>query len=547
MSLTIASLLTLTFAVSFLALAVLLWAVWRQHMKFGAAAATVIFEPGEVGRPEEPAAKTPDAEQRIAPVDRGSVSKELAEDLAARDAADRSTRDVVRLFFVSGTAWLVLGSILGLTASLKMTFPDWLTGQAWLTFGRIRPMHLNAVIYGWASMAGIGTVLWLLPRLLRSPLKAQIVAIFGGWLWNAGVAIGLVSIAVGWTDGLEWLEFPWPVDAFFVIGGALVAVPLFVTVRYRRVSSLYVSVWYIAAALVWFPVLFLVANQPYVHFGVEHAVVNWWYAHNVLGLWLTPLGLAAAYYFIPKVLGKPIYSYSLSLIGFWALALFYSQAGIHHLIGGPVPTWLVTLSIVQSVMMVIPVIAVAVNHHVTMVGNFSALKHSPTLRFVVTGAIMYTGVSLQGSLHAVREVNQVTHFTHFTVGHAHMGVYAFYSFIIFGAAYFLLPRVFGRDWPRPRLISIHFWTALGGILIYMISLMVGGVFQGLAQLDASRPFMESVTLTIPYLHARTVGGTLMTLSHFIFAWHVALLVAKKGPMREGAPWQRNPSKQEVTA
>jgi len=542
---TIASLLALSFAVSFLALAILVWAVWRKHMRFGPAAATVIFEPGELGRPEEPAAPTRDDERRIAPADRVPPSDALAEDLEARALADRSTRDVVRLFFVSGTVWLVLGSVLGLVASLKMTWPDLMTGQAWLTFGRIRPMHLNAVIYGWASMAGIGTVLWLLPRLVRSRLRARRTALIGGWLWNAGVAVGLTSIAAGWTDGLEWLEFPWPVDAFFVIGGGLVAVPLFVTVRHRRVSSLYVSVWYIAAALVWFPVLFLVANQPGVHFGVEHAVVNWWYAHNVLGLWLTPLGLAAAYYFIPKVLGKPIYSYSLSLIGFWALALFYSQAGIHHLIGGPVPTWLVTLSIVQSVMMVVPVIAVAVNHHVTMVGNFSALKYSPTLRFVVTGAIMYTGVSLQGSLHAVREVNRVTHFTHFTVGHAHMGVYAFYSFIIFGAAYFLLPRVFDRDWPHPRLITIHFWTALSGILVYMVSLMVGGIFQGLAQLDPDQPFIESVKLTIPYLHARTIGGTLMTVSHLVFAWHMALMVTNRGRRREGVPWQ--PRRQEVPA
>lgn len=547
MTSTIALLLAITFVVGVVALAVLVWAVWRRHMQFGPEAATVIFEPGELGRPEEPAA-SPDEARRLSATDAGRPSLELQEDLRARDEADRSTREVVRLFFVSGVVWLLVGSLFGLVASLKMTWPDLMTKSAWVTFGRMRPMHLNAVIYGWASMAGIGTMLWLIPRLTRSPLRGRLAAIIGGWLWNVGVALGLTALAVGWTDGLEWLEFPYQLDAFFVVGGGLVAVPLFMTVRHRRVRHLYVSMWYMAAALVWFPVLFLIANQPATHFGVEHAIVNWWYAHNVLGLWLTPIGLAAAYYFIPKVLGRPIHSYSLSLIGFWALALFYSQAGIHHLIGGPVPTWLVTLSIVQSVMMVVPVIAVAINHHVTMIGHFGALKHSPTLRFVVLGAIMYTGVSLQGSLQAIREVNRVTHFTHFTVGHAHMGVYAFYSLIIFGAAYFLLPRVFERDWPKPGLIKLHFWLSFIGILVYMIALMVGGVLQGLAQLDASRPFMESVTLTIPFLHARTVGGTLMTVAHFVFAWHVGLMVTRKGGERSGAPWQgERAAAGEVTA
>ena len=172
--------------------------------------------------------------------------------------------------------------------------------------------------------------------------------------------------------------------------------PLLLTLRRRNVHHLYVSVWYISAALLWFPILYVVAKVPHVHFGVEQAIVNWWYAHNVLGLWLTPLGLGAAYYFIAKVLGRPIYSYSLSLVGFWALAMFYSQAGIHHLIGGPVPNWLVSVSVVQSVMMIIPVLAVGLNQHMTVAGRFATLKYSPTLRFVVLGAALYTLVSLAG-------------------------------------------------------------------------------------------------------------------------------------------------------
>jgi cytochrome c oxidase cbb3-type subunit 1 len=262
---------------------------------------------------------------------RATVSAELK----SRVEEDRSSRAAAFAFLTSSIFWLLIGSFAGLIASEKLTSPDFLTESAWLTFGRIRTAHLNMVIYGWASMAGLGISLWMLPRLLKTHLVGARYAVWGAALWNAGVAAGITAILSGWTDGQQWLEIPWQIGIFLAVGGALCAVPLFLTLRRRNVHHLYVSVWYISAALLWFPILYVVAKVPYVHSGVEQAIVNWWFAHNVLGLWLTPLGLGAAYYFIAKVLGRPIYSYSLSLVGFWALAMFYSQAGIHHLIGGP--------------------------------------------------------------------------------------------------------------------------------------------------------------------------------------------------------------------
>jgi cytochrome c oxidase cbb3-type subunit I len=390
------------------------------------------------------------------------------------------------------------------------------------------------VIYGWASMAGIGVALWMLPRLLKTALVGGHYAVVGAAVWNLGVAAGATAIVLGWTDGMEWLEIPWQIGGLLVVGGALAAVPLLLTLRKRTVDHLYVSVWYLAAALLWFPILYLVAKAPYVHFGVEAAIMNWWFAHNVLGLWLTPLGLAAAYYFIAKVLGRPIYSYNLSLIGFWALAMFYSQVGIHHIIGSPIPTWLVTVSVVQSVMMIVPVFAVAINQHMTVLGHFAALKHSPTLRFVVLGAMLYTLVSLQGTLEALPYFNRVTHFTQYTIAHAHLGVYGFFSMVMFGSIYFLMPRVAEREWPYPRLIALHFWLVTIGLGVYFVSLTVGGLLQGLAMLDPARPFLESLTVTLPYLTARSVGGMLMTLGHFIFAYHFLALVLKRGPQRVGA-------------
>jgi cytochrome c oxidase cbb3-type subunit 1 len=339
---------------------------------------------------------------------------------------------------------------------------------------------------------------------------------------------------MGYSDGLEWLEFPWQFDIFLLIGGALVGLPLLLTLLRRKVEHLYVSVWYIGAAFLWFPVMFLIANWPGLHFGVQQATMNWWFGHNVLGLWFTPLGLAASYYFIPKVIGKPIHSYNLSLLGFWSLAFFYSQVGGHHLIGGPVPSWLITISIVQSMMMVVPVFAVAVNQHMTVLGNFRALIYSPTLRFIVLGAMMYTAASVQGSLEALRAVNDVTHFTHYTVAHAHLGLYGFFSMVMFGSIYFIMPRVMNWEWPYPRLIALHFWLVLIGFAIYFVWLSIGGWLQGLAMLDAKTPFIESVKLTLPYLEARSIGGGLMTLGHLVFAFHFFAMGWKFGPRRLGA-------------
>ncbi len=534
MDLTVGVLLS-TFILSVLALFVFIASMAKGLFGSGGAAAVQIFDDAEIGKVEDPAATQ---------VQRGSLQQAMdssaaltqpnAAEVAARLRADQSSSLVVGVCLTMAVVWLVLASVAGLISSIKLHAPDWWVDQAWITFGRIRPIHLNLVGYGWCSMAGIGVSLWLIPRLLKTELVGVRYALLGGALWAVGVAAGTVALAMGYSDGLEWLEYPWQIDILLVVGGALVGFPMWLTLLRRRVAHLYVSVWYIAAGLLWFPILFLVANWPGLHFGVQQATMNWWYGHNALGLWFTPLALAASYYFIPKVLGKPIYSYNLSLLGFWSLAFFYSQVGGHHLIGGPVPSWLVTISIVQSMMMVVPVFAVAINQHLTVVGNFRALLYSPTLRFIVLGAMFYTAASVQGSLEALRSVNTVTHFTHYTVAHAHLGLYGFFSMVMFGSIYFIMPRVMKWEWPYPWMISAHFWLVLGGFGIYFISLSFGGWYQGLAMLNKDLPFMDSVTLTIPYLQARSVGGALMTLGHLVFAVHFFMMGWKFGPRRLGA-------------
>ena len=525
-----------TFILSIAALFVFIWSLSNGLFGDGFQAATEIFVPNELGRVEDPAATAAQIkglQQATGTASEGGSSVSDS-DAKARDDADKSTSLVVGVCLTLAVVWLVLASVAGLISSIKMHEPDWWVQYGWITFGRIRPIHLNMVAYGWCSLAGIGVAIWLIPRLLKTELVGARYALVGGALWTIGVFAGTVAIAMGYSDGLEWLEYPWQIDILLVIGGALVGVPLWLTLLNRKVKHLYVSVWYIGAGLLWFPILFLIANWPGLHFGVQQASMNWWFGHNVLGLWFTPIGLAASYYFIPKVIGKPIHSYNLSLLGFWSLAFFYSQVGGHHLIGGPVPSWLITISIVQSMMMVIPVFAVAVNQHMTVLGNFRALAYSPTLRFIVLGAMMYTAASVQGSLEALRSVNTITHFTHYTVAHAHLGLYGFFSMVMFGSIYFIMPRVMNWEWPYPKLLSLHFWLVLVGFAIYFIWLSIGGWLQGLAMLDEKTPFMQSVALTIPYLKARSIGGGLMTLGHLVFAAHFFAMGWKFGPRRLGA-------------
>jgi cytochrome c oxidase cbb3-type subunit 1 len=448
-----------------------------------------------------------------------------------REAIDASCRGVLLLWYGSAVAWLLLGSLLAMVASIKLHTPEFLAGQDWLTFGRVRPAHLNTMTYGWASMSGIATLLWLTARLCKRILPWRVMVGALAVYWNVWVTAGTIAILTGHGTSVEWLEFPWWVA--FALGVAFLVLSSLAVFMLsdRRAEHIYVSQWYLLGATLWFPFLYVAAailiQLPTVT-GVVKASANWWFAHNVLGLWLTPIGVASAYYFIPKVLGRPIHSYYLSILGFWTLAIFYNWAGTHHLIGGPIPAWLVTVGVVGSMMMFVPVTTVAINHHMTMVGNFRRLADSPTLRFTVVGAMSYTLVSYQGSLQSLRWVNETTHFTHYTIAHAHLGVYAFYSMTAFGAIYYILPRLVNREWVSSGLIRIHFWSAAAGMAVYWVGLTWGGILQGLLMNDPEIPFLDIVGRLLPYLWSRSLAGVLLTIGHVAFAVSVWFMIRRSG-------------------
>jgi cytochrome c oxidase cbb3-type subunit 1 len=450
-------------------------------------------------------------------------------------AIDRSTRFPVLLFFGTAVFWLVIGSVLGTLSAFKMSYPGFLDSVGWLTFGRLRPAHMNAVIYGWASAAGIGVGIWLMARLCRVALKHKALLICAAVIWNIGILLGLLGILGGGSRSIEWLEIPGAVTPILFIAYALIGVWVVIMFRFRRPGHVYVSQWYLLAAFLWFPWLYATANILLIWEPVQGSAmgaVNWWFAHNVLGLWFTPIGLASAYYMIPKVIGRPIHSYYLSILGFWSLALFYSWNGMHHIIGGPFPAWMISASVVASIMMFIPVITVAINHHMTMRGHFAYLKWSPTLRFTVFGAMNYTFVSFQGSLMAIPSLNNLTHFTDYTVGHAHLGLYAFFTMVMFGAIYYITPRLTGWEWPSANLIRWHFWLAAIGIGLMVVSLTVGGVLQGFALNDVQVGFMQSVKYAAPFRLLRALSGILLTGAHAVFAVHFAMMLLRTGARRD---------------
>jgi cytochrome c oxidase cbb3-type subunit 1 len=455
-----------------------------------------------------------------------------------RRAIDASCRTPVLYLAASAVAWLLVGSALAIIASVKLHSPYFLTGSPELTFGRVRMAHLQAVGLGWAALAVMAASVWMMCRLSRVELIYPRLVVFGGTLWNIGMILDVAGILLGDAVSVEWLDAPRYVPPFFIAGLGIVSAWTVATFRRRRERHVYVSQWYILAAMFWLPWLYTVAVTmifwlPAV--GVVQPIVNWWFGHNYLGLWMTPVALAAAYYLIPKIIGRPVHSYYLSIIGFWSLALFYSWAGMHHLIGGPIPAWLATASTVGSMMMFIPVIAVAINHHMTMLGSFHRLRYSPALRFTVFGSITYTAVSFQGSIEALKDFSEVTHFTHYTVAHAHLGAYGFFTMIMFGLMYYMIPRLTGREWASPTLIRIHFWCAAIGITVYFVSLSIAGWWQGRMLNNPNVGFDKIIAYILPFLAARSIAGVLLSIGHVAFAVLFAANLMGWGRQRSGGP------------
>ena len=430
------------------------------------------------------------------------------------------------LYFLSfSVLWLLVGTSVGEYLGIKFVAPD-SDHVSWLSFGRLRPVHTNLVFWGWASFAMVGLAYYVIPRVSNVGIFSLKLGWYALILMNAAVILGTISLMAGINNaGGEYREYIWPVMALFAAGIALTLYNFLKTIAMRKTKEIYVSNWYIVSAVMYVIVILLVAYLPFWQHGLAETIIQGYYMHQGVGMWFMFLTLGLMYYFLPQQLNKPIYSYSLGILAFWTQILFYTLIGSHHFIFSAIPWWMQTVAIVASVGMVIPVVAGTTNFLLTFNGAWYQLKTSYTLPFYLIGILFYFSGSLQGTAEAFRFTNLIWHFTDFTVAHSHMTMYGIITFMLWAFIYTLVPRLTGKEPPK-FWVGIHFWLALIGLMFYIVSLMIGSTEKGLMWM-AKKPFIESVVLMAPYWLWRAIGGTMMWISHFVFAYNFYKMVNKK--------------------
>ena len=445
-----------------------------------------------------------------------STTHTQATNAAADD--ERTLARVLSGYTLSATGWLLFATFVGILVAYKFGAPEFGSG-AWLTFGRLRPIHTNDTFYGFATIALVGLAYYIAARSCRTSLYSPRLAWVGLALFNLAAVAGTIALDLGYNDGdLEYREWPWPIRLIFLAAVAVSAVNLIATVARRTTEDIYLSNWYTMGGLLWACIIALVGALPWYQYGLGQVAVSGFYMHNAVGMFFTPLTVGTFYYALPKLLNRPIYSYALGILAFWTNLAFYPIIGAHHFLFSPLPWWLQTTAIVFSVAMLVPVWGGSANFLLTMRGRAGDVAHSYPLAFILVGVVGYLVGSTQGTFEAFRSLQEVWHLTNFTVGHSHLTMYGFVTFATWGSIYALVPMATGK-FPARAGMATHFWMAVVGSFIYVISLSVGGTIQGLDWMHGV-PFIQSVDDVGPYWVWRGVGGLLMFLSHLVFAWNV---------------------------
>lgn len=435
-----------------------------------------------------------------------------------RPGIDPALSKLILWFIGCSAFWLVFGTTVGEYLGIKFIAPD-ADQLSWLSFGRLRPVHTNAVFWGWASLGMLGLGYYVVPRVSNAPLKSLKLGWYTLYLINAAVIIGSICLMAGINNGGgEYREYVWPVMLLFGIGLVLTLINFLQTIAQRTTKEIYISNWYMVASIIFAIVISIVAYVPLWQNGLGETIIQGYYMHQGVGMWFMLFTLGIVYYFLPQQLNKPIYSYSLGILAFWAQILFYTVIGTHHFVFSSIPWWLQTTAIVGSVGMVIPVAAGTTNFLLTFNGAWFKLPSSYTLPFFLVGIIFYFTGSLQGTAEAFRYTNQIWHFTDFTVAHSHLTMYGIICFFLWAGIYAVVPRLTGKEAPQIT-VGAHFWLALIGLLFYTIPLMYGSTLKGLMWMEG-KPFIESVVLMAPYWLWRAIGGSLMWLSHLFFAYNL---------------------------
>ena len=449
---------------------------------------------------------------------------------------------VVRTLVVCAIAWALIGMSAGVYAAAELVWPSLDLGHPWLTFGRVRTFHTNVVVFGFGVSALIGTAFYSVQRTCHVRLFSPALAWIVCYGWQIGILAGGLSLLAGYNSSKEYAELEWPFDIAITVLWVAFAVVFFGTIAARKIKPIYISNWFYGALIIVIAMLHVVNNlavpvtltKSYSLFaGSQDAIVEWWYGHNAVGFLLTGGFLGMLYYFLPKQAERPIWSYRLSIIAFWAFTYSYIWAGPHHLHYNAIPQWVQSLGMVMSLILLAPSWATMINGIMTVSSAWERLRSDPAMKFIVLSLAFYGLATFEGPMMAIMSVNVVSHFTDWTIGHVHSGALGWNALITFGTFYYLVPRLAGAELYSRRLADVHFWLALAGIMIYLLAMWAAGVSEGLLWLSLDElgelrfTFVDVLTSTRPYYVMRLLGGLLFLAGAGVMAFNLFKTVSGK--------------------
>ncbi|MFT7687290.1 MAG: cytochrome c oxidase cbb3-type subunit 1 [Candidatus Azotimanducaceae bacterium] len=445
---------------------------------------------------------------------------------------------VVRQFSVMTVVWGIVGMLVGVIIAAQLAFPILNTEFPWFQFGRLRPLHTNAVIFAFGGCALMGSSLFIVQRTCQTNLFSSRLASFVFWGWQAVILSAVITLPLGYTTSKEYAELEWPIDILITIVWVAYAVLFFGTVAKRKTSHIYVANWFFSAFIIAIAILHVVNSlaipvtfmKSYsIYAGTVDALVQWWYGHNAVGFYLTAGFLGMMYYFVPKQADRPVYSYRLSVVHFWALIAIYVWAGPHHLHYTTLPDWAQSVGMVMSLVLLAPSWGGMINGIMTLSGAWDKLRTDPVLKFLVVSLSFYGMSTFEGPMMAIKSVNALSHYTDWTIGHVHSGALGWVAMISIGAMYHLIPVLWGKNQGEmysTKLIDLHFWMATIGTVLYIASMWVNGLMQGLMWRainddgTLTYSFAESVEASFPGYVVRLIGGTIFFLGMLLMAYNV---------------------------
>ena len=439
---------------------------------------------------------------------------------------DASCRVPLLVLFGGAAVWLVVSSLLALVASLTFHMPSKFGGCAWLTYGRVQPAADDALLYGFCIPAGLGVALWIFARLGVAPLRGALVPVVAAHLWHLGVLVGLVGIIVGDSTGFQWLEFPRGGSSLLFFAYLLLGLWAMMNFSGRLENGLFPSHWFLVAALFLFPWIYSAANILIVGWpvrGVVQAVIAWWFGNNLVFLWTSLAGLGVAFYFLPKFSGRPLQSHYYALFAFWTLLIFGSMRGVP--VGAPVPVWLPVLSAVNSLFLIVPLIAIAVIGWKTVVGAAGPECKGGSYCMIKFGFVAFVLSALMLVTSACPHFSRLTQFTWFGAAQTQLQLYGFFTITMFGAIYHILPRAVGIEFAFPKLIRVQHWCAMFGIVLFVVALVLGGLLQGWKLQDPNVAFAGSTKAALPFLRVSTLGLLSLLLANLLFALNIFVIIA----------------------